>query len=215
VNVVLDNQDLYVAGMVDTIVLTLVSFALAFVVGTIVAGFRVSPVPPLRAAGTAYVNIVRNTPLAVLMYLFWFGVLPAVGIILPRFTAGIIVLTAYTGTFVAEAVRAGINSVAVGQAEAGRSLGLTFPATLGQIIMPQAMRTVVQPLGSIFIALIKNSALVTIISVPNLTKTGEAIGSDTAQFFPALLGAGLAYLVLTLPAGAAVGWIERRVAFRR
>ncbi|HEX7276627.1 MAG TPA: ABC transporter permease subunit, partial [Acidimicrobiales bacterium] len=141
-DVVVDNFDAYVAGMVDTIVLTLVSFALAFVVGTIVAGFRVSPVPPLRAVGTAYVNIVRNTPLAVLMVLFWFGLLPNIGIRFSRFWAGIIVLTAYTGTFVAEAVRAGINSVAVGQAEAGRSLGLTFPATLGQVIMPQAMRTV-------------------------------------------------------------------------
>ena len=214
-NVVVDNWDAYLAGMIDTIILTLVSFVLAFVVGTIAAGFRVSPVPPLRAAGTAYVNIVRNTPLAVLMVLFWFGLLPALGFSFSRFLAGIIVLTAYTGTFVAEVVRAGINSVAVGQAEAGRSLGLTFPATLGQIIMPQALRTVVQPLGSIFIALIKNSALVTIISVPNLTKAGEAIGTETAEFFPALLGAGLAYLVLTLPAGAAVGWIERRVAFQR
>lgn len=214
-NIVVDNFDAYLAGMIDTIVLTLVSFALAFVVGTIVAGFRVSPVPPLRAVGTAYVTIVRNTPLAVSMVLFWFGLLPALGISLSRFWAGIIVLTTYTASFVAEAVRAGINSVAVGQAEAGRSLGLTFPATLGQIILPQAMRTVVQPLGSIFIALIKNSALVTIISLPNLTKTGEAIGTATVQFFPALLGAGVAYLLLTLPSGAAVGWIERKVAFRR
>ncbi len=214
-NIVVDNLDAYLAGMVDTTVLTLVAFALAFVVGTVVAGFRVSPVPPLRAAGTAYVNIFRNTPLALLMFLFWFGFLPAIGISMSRFWVGIIVLTTYTGTFVAEAVRAGINSVAVGQAEAGRSLGLTFPETLGQVIMPQAMRTVVQPLGSIFIALIKNSALVTIIAVPNLTKTGEAIGSAEAQFFPALLGAGLAYLVLTLPAGAVVGWIEHKVAFRR
>ena len=115
----------------------------------------------------------------------------------------------------AEAVRAGINSVAVGQAEAGRSLGLTFPATLGQVIMPQAMRTVVQPIGSIFIALIKNSALVTLLSVPNLSKTGEDIGTESADFFPSLIGVAIAYLVLTLPAGAAVGWIERKVAFRR
>jgi glutamate transport system permease protein len=215
VDVILDNFDAYVGGMVDTIVLTLVSFALAFVVGTVVAGFRVSPVPPLRAAGTTYVNIVRNTPLAVLLYLYWFGLLPNFGSGYSRFWAGIVVLTAYTGTFVAEAVRAGINSVAVGQAEAGRSLGLTFPATLGQVIMPQAMRTVVQPLGSIFIALIKNSALVTLLSVPNLSKTGEDIGTESADFFASMIGVGIAYLVLTLPAGAAVGWIERKVAFRR
>lgn len=213
-DVILDNLDAYLAGMLDTVELTVLSFALAFVVGTITAGFRVSPVPPLRAAGTAYVNIIRNTPLAVLMVLFWFG-FPNVGISYPRFWSGIIVLTAYTGTFVAEAVRAGINSVAVGQAEAGRALGLTFPQTMGLVIMPQAMRTVVQPLGSIFIALIKNSALVTIISLPNLTKTGEEIGTRTAEFLPSLLGVAVAYLILTLPAGAAVGWIEHKVAFRR
>lgn len=214
-DVILDNVDAYLAGMVDTIVLTLLSFALAFVVGIVVAGFRVSPVPPLRAAGTAYVNIVRNTPLAVAMVLFWFGLLPSLGLRFSRFWAGIIVLTAYTGTFVAEAVRAGINSVAVGQAEAGRALGLTFPATLGQVVLPQALRTVVQPLGSIFIALIKNSAIVTTISVANLTKAAEEIGTATAQFFPSIMGAALAYLVLTLPSGAAVGWIERKVAFSR
>ncbi len=213
---ILDNYDAYVGGMIDTIVLTLVSFVLAFVLGTVMAGFRVSPVPPLRAAGTAYVNIFRNTPLAVLMYLFWFGFLPSLGVSgFPRFGAGIIVLTVYTGTFVAEAVRAGINSVAVGQAEAGRSLGLTFPATLGQVIMPQAMRTVVQPLGSIFIALIKNSALVTLISVPNLTKVGDDIGTASSDLFGSLVGVGLAYLTLTLPAGTAVGWIERKVGIRR
>ena len=78
-DVIFDNFDLYLGGMIDTIVLTLVSFALAFVVGTVVAGFRVSPVPPLRAVGTTYVNIVRNTPLAVLLYLYWFGFLPNFG----------------------------------------------------------------------------------------------------------------------------------------
>jgi glutamate transport system permease protein len=213
-DIVVDNLDAYLRAMRDTAVLTVLSFALAFVVGIVVAGFRVSPVPPLRAVGTTYVNLVRNTPLAVLMVLFWFG-LPNAGISYSRFWSGIIVLTAYTGAFVAEAVRAGINSVAVGQAEAGRSLGLTFPQTMGLVILPQAIRTVVQPLGSIFIALIKNSALVTIISLPNLTKTGDEIGTRTAQFLPALLGVALAYLLLTLPAGAAVGWIERRVSFRR
>jgi glutamate transport system permease protein len=213
-DIVVDNLDAYLIGMRDTVILTVVSFALAFVVGTVVAGFRVSPVPPLRAAGTCYVNLVRNTPLAVLMVLFWFG-LPNVGISYPRLWSGIIVLTAYTASFIAEAVRAGINSVAVGQAEAGRSLGLTFPQTLGVVILPQAVRTVVQPLGSIFIALIKNSALVTIISLSNLTRTAEEIGTRTAQFLPSLLGAAIAYLILTLPAGVAVGWIERKVAFRR
>ena len=212
--VVLDNLDQFLDGMRDTVVLTLVSFAFAAVIGVVVAGFRVSPVPPLRAAGAFYVNIVRNTPLAVLFILFFFG-LTKVGMTYPPFTTGIIVLSVYTASFVAETVRAGINSVARGQGEAARSLGMTFPQLLAVIVLPQAVRTVVQPLGSIFIALIKNSALVTIISVANLGKTADALATETAQYVPIYLGTAVAYLLLTLPAGQAVGWLERKVAIRR
>jgi len=211
---VFDNLDEFLRGLEGTVVLTLVSFAIAFVVGVVAAGFRVSPVPPLRAVGTAYVNIIRNTPLAVLFVLFYFG-FPKIGIQYSPFVSSIIILAAYTGTFVAETVRAGINSVARGQAEAARSLGMTFPQAMLLVILPQAIRTVVQPLGSIFIALIKNSSLATIISVNNLSKSVERVVTDTAQFTPVYLGAAVAYLLLTIPSEQAVGWIERRVAVRR
>ena len=211
---VLDNLDEFFDGMWSTAVLTLVSFAFAAVLGGVVAGFRVSPVPPLRAAGAFYVNVVRNTPLAVLFILFYFG-LTKVGLVYEPFTTAILLLSLYTGTFVGETVRSGINAVARGQGEAARSLGMTFPQLLGVIVLPQAVRTVVQPLGSIFIALIKNSALVTIISVPNLGRTADALATETAQVVPIYLGAAVAYLLLTLPAGQAVGWLERRVAIRR
>jgi glutamate transport system permease protein len=212
--VIIDHLGQYLGGMADTIALTLLSFACAFLIGIVVAGFRVSPVPPLRAVGGLYVNIVRNTPLLLIFVLFYQG-LPKVGILFPPFPSSIIVLSLYTGTFVAETVRAGINSVAVGQAEAGRSLGMTFPQVLGIVVLPQALRTVVQPLGSIFIALIKNSALATIIAVPNLGRVASEIAVETAQYIPSYVGAGLAYLALTLPSGAAIGWIERRVAIKR
>ncbi len=212
--VVLDNLDQFLAGMLATVVLTLVSFAIAAVLGLVAAGFRVSPVPPLRVAGAFYVNIVRNTPLAVLFVLFFFG-LTKVGLVWAPFTTAIIVLSLYTGTFVAETVRAGINSVARGQGEAARSLGMTFPQLLTVVVLPQAVRTVVQPLGSIFIALIKNSALATIISVSNLGKTADALAVDTVQYVPIYLGTAVAYLLLTLPSGQAVGWLERKVAIRR
>lgn len=212
--VVLDNLDEFLAGMRDTAVLTLVSFAFAAALGVVVAGFRVSPVPPLRAAGAFYVNVVRNTPLAVLFILFYFG-LTKVGLTYAPFTTAIIVLSLYTGTFVAETVRAGINSVARGQGEAARSLGMTFPQLLSVVVLPQAIRTVVQPLGSIFIALIKNSALATLVSVANLGKTADALATETVRYVPIYLGTAVAYLLLTLPAGQAVGWLERKVAIRR
>lgn len=212
--VVLDNLDRFLDGMQATVVLTLTSFALAAVLGVIVAGFRVSPVPPLRAAGALYVNVVRNTPLAVLFILFYFG-LTKVGLVYEPFTTAVLVLSIYTGTFVGETVRSGINAVSGGQGEAARSLGMTFPQLLGGIVLPQAVRTVVQPLGSIFIALIKNSALATIISVSNLGRTADALATETAQVVPVYLGTAVAYLLLTLPAGQAVGWLERKVAIRR
>lgn len=213
-SVVLDNLDLYLLGMRDTVVLTVVSFALAFLVGVVVAGFRVSPVPPLRAVGAFYVNTVRNTPLILLLFLFYFG-FPKVGLSFAPFTWAVMVLTIYTGTFVAETVRAGINSVSQGQGEAARALGLSFPQMLGLVVLPQAIRTVIQPLGSIFIALIRNSALVTAISVNNLSKTADQIATDTAIFVPVYLGVAVAYLLLTLPSGFAVGYLERRLAIKR
>ncbi|HSH60495.1 MAG TPA: amino acid ABC transporter permease [Acidimicrobiales bacterium] len=211
---VLDNVDLYGAGMAMTVALTLLSFSAALVIGTVVAAFRVSPVPPLRTAGTLWVESVRNTPLTVLMVLFFFG-FTKLGIRYSAFTSAVIVLSAYTSTFVAETVRSGINAVAKGQAEAARSLGLTFPQVLGRVVLPQAFRTVVAPLGSVFIALVKNSSIASIISVVDLTEVADRLNNETARPVAVFLGAGVAYLFLTLPSGFLVGVLERRVAIKR
>lgn len=213
-SVVFDNLDVFLGGMRRTLELSVLSFVIALVVGTIVAGFRVSPVPPLRWASTTYVELVRNTPLLVLMFLMVFG-LPSIGFTYSYYTSAIIVLSAYTGTFVSETVRSGINAVATGQAEAARALGLTFPQTLNLVVMPQALRTVVAPLGGIFIALLKNSSLAVVINVPELTSAADEVGTATASFIPAYLGAAAAYLMLTVPSGFGVAWIERRTAIKR
>jgi glutamate transport system permease protein len=215
VSVVLDNLDLYLEGMRTTVALTVYSFAIALVIGTVIAAFRVSPIPPLRAAGTVYVELIRNTPLTVLMVLFFFG-LPKAGVQFTSFfVSAVIVLSAYTSTFVAETVRSGINTVAVGQAEAARALGLTFPQVLFGIVLPQAMRTVAAPLGSVFIALIKNSAIASIIGVIDLTYVADQVATSSARPIPAFLGAAVGYLLLALPSGWAVAVIERRAAIKR
>jgi len=211
---VLDNLPLYWEGMRTTVALTLLSFALAFAIGVIVAGFRASPIAPLRAAGTFYVETIRNTPLAVLMLLFFFG-FPKVGIRYSTFASAVIVLSAYTGAFMAETVRSGINTVAPGQAEAARALGLTFPQVLWLVVLPQALRSVVAPIGNLFIALTKNSSLASLISVFELTKFADQINTASARPLAAFLGAGVAYIVLTIPSGVAFGALERRVAITR
>ncbi len=214
-DVVLDNRDLFLSGMRTTVSLTVLSYMAALVIGTVVAAFRVSPVPPLRMVGAFYVGTVRNTPLAVLMILFFSG-FPDAGIIVEsRYISAIIVLSAYTGAFIAETVRAGVNAVSRGQGEAARALGLTFPQVLMIVVLPQAVRTVVAPLGSIFIALIKNSALAALISVAELAGNTEQLITDTAQPIPIFLGAAIAYLALTIPSGFAVARLERRLAIKR
>jgi glutamate transport system permease protein len=214
VDVVTDNLDIFLEGMRRTAELSVLSFILAFVIGILLAGFRVSPVPPLRWAAATFVELVRNTPLLVLMFIVVFA-FPSIGFTWSYFVSAIVVLSAYTATFVGETVRSGINSVSKGQVEAARALGLTFPQVLRMVVMPQALRTVVGPLGGIFIALLKNSGVAVAINVPELTSAANQVGTDTAQFIPAFLGAAAAYLMMTIPSGFATTWLERRLAIKR
>lgn len=212
---VLDNRGLLFDGMRTTASLTVLSFGLALVIGAVVASFRISPIPPLRAVGALYVGVVRNTPLALLIVVFFNG-FPDAGIIVQsRYLSAVIVLSAYTGAFIAETLRAGVNAVARGQGEAARALGLTFPQVLVIVVLPQAVRTVVAPLGSIFIALIKNSALAALISVQDISGVTEQLITTTGDYIPLFAAAAAAYLMLSLPAGFALARLERRVAIKR
>lgn len=212
--IILDNLPLYFEGIRTTVVLSVVSYALAFVVGVIVAACRVSPVPPLRLVGTTFVEVLRNIPLTVWMLVFFFG-FPIIGIRLDRFPSAVVVLGLYHAAFVGEAVRSGVNSVAAGQAEAARAIGLTFPQVLLTIVLPQALRTVVAPLGSIWIALVKNSSVASLIFVTELSERADQLNNEVAQPLAVFAGAAVAYLLITYPSGIAAGALERRLAVRR
>lgn len=213
-DVVLRHLDAYGAGIRTTLWLSVVSFALALLLGFVVATFRVSPVAPLRAAGLIYVETFRNVPLTAFFALAVFG-LPKVGVTFSFFGFAVMVLGVYTGAFVSEAVRSGINTVAAGQAEAARSLGLTFRQTLWNVVLPQALRTVVQPIGSLFIALAKNSAIASAFAVVELTSQFDSLTERNAATLPLLVGTALAYLAITIPAGLLTGVVERKTAFKR
>jgi glutamate transport system permease protein len=214
VDLVLDNRDVFLDGMRTTAWLTAVSFLVALAIGLVLATCRVSPVPPLRWAATLYVSTVRNTPLTVLFVLFFFG-LTKVGILYSSFTTAVIVLGGYTGAFVGEMVRSGINAVGKGQAEAARSIGLGFTQVLGLVVLPQALRTVVAPLGGLLIALIKNSSIASVIALNELVSVTDSLGNEYAKPIPIYLGVAAAYLLLTVPTGVVINAIERRVAIRR
>lgn len=212
---IVENLPLYWDGFQVTLRLTLVSALVALVLGTLLGASRVSPVPTLRAFGTVYVELVRNTPLTLVFFFFVF-VAPQLGVKLPFETSAYVALSLYTAAFVCEAVRSGVNSVGVGQAEAARSIGLGFGQTMTQVVLPQAFRTVVPPLINIFIALTKNSSVAVGFFVTELMAVGVRLANrNPGDVIAVLIGVALFYLAITIPAGVLAGRLERKVAFAR
>jgi glutamate transport system permease protein len=217
VSPVFDNLDLFVEGFLTSLRIILFALAGAVPLGLLIAACRVSPIPPLRGFGTFWVTTFRNTPLTVVLVFCAFG-LPELGINRSFFFFGVLGLVLYTSAFVCEAVRSGINSVSAGQAEAARAIGLNFTQGLRFVVLPQALRTVVPPLGSVLIAMMKNSAVVGAFGVGgDLWSTGQrltsALGYETLPIFVG--GVAVGYLVITLTAGALLQVLERKVAIAR
>ncbi|MFD9354591.1 amino acid ABC transporter permease [Streptomyces sp. NPDC060031] len=206
-----------------TVQLTLYSAAGSLIWGTVLAGMRVSPVPLLRGFGTTYVNVVRNTPLTVLIIAASLGLSQTLGITLggstfkeTGFRLAVLALTAYTGTFVCEALRSGINTVPVGQAEAARALGLSFFQVLTLIVLPQAFRAVIAPLANVLIALTKNTTVAAAIGVAEAALLMKEMVENEADALFAVFGVfALGFVLLTLPTGLLLGWVAKRVAVKR
>ncbi len=157
---VLSNFDLVLKAFWVTIQLLVFSGLASLVFGTMLGAFRVGPVSVLAKAASVYVTIVRNTPLLV-VFIFVFNGLPQINMLVgvPFVVKGVIALTVYTSAFVCEAIRSGVNSVSLGQAEASRAIGLTFGQSMQTVVLPQAFRAVVPPLASVLIALAKNTSV--------------------------------------------------------
>lgn len=216
VGVIADNMPTYWAGFLVTLRLTLYSGAIALVVGVVLAALRVSPLGGLRKLAAAYVELLRNTPLT-LVFFFMVLVAPQFGIIAPLgFWTAVICLSAYTAAFVCEAMRSGINSVGVGQAEAARAIGLTFGQTLGNIVLPQAVRSVIPPMINVFIALAKNTSVAAGFAVVELVGSGRRLSQgNPGDAILVLAGVAMFYLIITIPLGIIAGAVERKVAFSR
>ncbi|MGV0605488.1 amino acid ABC transporter permease [Mycolicibacterium sp. XJ1904] len=209
-----------------TIQLTVYSGIGALVLGTVLAAMRLAPVPVLRWLGTSYVNVVRNTPLTLIILFCSFGLAGTMGITLvdpnsrtsiedSNFRLAVLGLALYTAAFVCETVRSGVNTVPLGQAEAARSLGLTFGQNLRLILMPQAFRAVIIPLGSVLIALTKNTTIASAIGVAEAALLMKEMIENTAAILAigTIFAAG--FVVLTLPTGLFFGWLGKRMAVNR
>jgi len=203
--VIFDNMDLWPQALGNTLILFFAGGLLALVLGIIVGAMRVSPVPIARAVGTVYVNLVRNTPLTLVFFFFVFGY-PQLG--LPRLNAvtlGVLALGIYTATYVAEVLRAGINTVPVGQAEAARAIGLPFGQVMTLVVLPQAFRSVVPPMMSVFIALLKNTTVAAGFAITELGAVRAFMSERGENALVVLLWVAAIFVVLVM----LLSWAQR------
>lgn len=212
-HVVLSHFGDLLAGFGVTLQLTVLGFLGALVLGTVLAIWRVSPITPLRVIGTFYVEVFRNIPLLVLLIVVVFG-LPDVGLTFSLFVSAALCLALTAAAFVCEAMRSGINTVSVGQAEAARAIGLTFTQSLRHVILPQAFRRMVQPLVNVFIGVALSSSLAAAVGVSELTNRTQQLNLEYAEAVASFLVAGVLYLLLALLGGGVGGWLERRLTVR-
>jgi glutamate transport system permease protein len=213
--VLFDNLGLFGSAFAGTVRLFLVAAVGSLVGGTLLAAMRVSPVPILRAFGTGYVNIVRNTPLTLVFFFFAFAY-PRLEIAdLSFFARACVALIVYTSAFVCEVVRSGVNTVPVGQAEASRALGFTFGQTLGSVVLPQALRTVVPPLTSIEIALLKNTTIAAGFAVFEAGGIYQNLSERGYNVLVGLLWVAVGFLILVIPLTLLQRRLERQWSVAR
>ncbi|GGX80437.1 amino acid ABC transporter permease [Streptomyces anandii] len=217
----LEGYDLLGAFWV-TVQLTLLSAVGSLVWGTLLAAMRVGPVPLMRGFGTVYVNVVRNIPLTVIILFASLGLSQTLNINLGaqafdtiNFRLAVLGLVAYTSAFVCEAIRSGINTVPVGQAEAARALGLGFTQVLTLVVLPQAFRSVVGPLTNVLIALTKNTTVAAAIGVAEAALLMKKMIENEAELLLISAVFAFGFVCLTLPTGLILGWVGKKVAVKR
>ena len=211
--VITDNLDLWWETLLGTLLLFVGGGILALILGLIIGAMRVSPIPVARAVGTVYVNTIRNTPLTLVFFGFAFALPPLLGLRLTApvsVTLAICALGVYTATYVAETIRSGINTVPVGQAEAARALGLTFGSVMTLVILPQAFRSVIPPMMSVFIALLKNTTVAAGFSVVNLGSLRNYMSERGANQFEVILWVMVVFVAMVL----LLSWLQRSLENR-
>ncbi len=206
--------------------LAAIAFVLAMILGTVVAVFRLAPVPLLNGFGGSYVTLLRNTPLTLIIVFANLGLWAQLGVDLAQrgpnfiiennFRLAVLGLTLYHAAFICEAIRSGVNTIPVGQAEAARSIGLTFAQSLRAVILPQAFRGAITPIGNVLIALIKNTTVAVAIGNREIAYAMR----NMIEFRPdagllIFLIVALGFVLLTLPVGLLTSWLSGRLAVRR
>ena len=205
-----ESFPLLLAGAGITVEITALSVAFGMLIGIIVSLVRLSSLKPLRWLGNVYVDFIRGTPLLVQIFLVYFALPGIIGHRVDAFVAAIAACSINSGAYVAEIFRGGIQSIDVGQMEAGRSLGMSWWQTMRFIILPQAFKRIIPPLGNEFIAMLKDSSLVSVIGFEELTRRGQLIIARTYASFEIWMAVAIIYLVMTFAVARLTGLLERK-----
>jgi glutamine transport system permease protein len=213
-NVVLETFPLLLSGVKLTVIITICGLLFGFMLGAAVGLMKLSRSLPVRKLAGTYVEAIRGTPLIVQVMFLYFGVPMAVGMRIRPVTAGIIAIAVNSGAYIAEIVRGAVQSIDPGQIEAGRSIGLTRTQTMRYIIWPQAFRRMIPPLGNQFIISLKDTSLLVVIGVAELTRVGQEIIAVNFRAFEVWLTVGVVYLMMTLTIARLLRLAEDRLARR-
>lgn len=206
-DILANHSSEYLAGLITTLTVSIIALVGSLIIGTVIALLCIAPWRGLVIVGRVYVEFIRNIPLLIQVFFFYFG-LPSLGIQIDSFIAGTFGLTIYTSAFIAEAIRAGILAIPRGQTEAAWASGLTYLQTMRYVVLPQAFRIVIPPIGNQFINLVKNSAILSIIAGMDLMYHADIIAARTFHIFETYLLVALFYLMLTIPLTILVNWLE-------
>ena len=204
------RRGLLLTGLILTLEISALSIILGVIIGLITGLARLSSSPAPKWLAIGYIELIRGTPLLVQIYIFYFFIGQVFG--LSNFMAGVLALSFFAGAYIAEIIRAGIQSIHKGQMEAARSLGMNYPQAMRYIILPQAFKRILPPLAGQFISLIKDSSLVGVIALVELTRAGREIGTSTFNYFEVFFTVAVLYLILTFSLSMIVQYLERRFA---
>jgi len=211
--IIMEYLPLFFKGLSVTFLISISSIFLALVMGIIACACRISPIKSLKYPAIAYIEVIRSTPLLVQIYFFYFG-LPTLGVRIPEIQTGIVALMLNSGAYIAEIIRAGINSVDEGQIEAGISSGLNYIQRMRFIILPQALGVTIPPLLGQAIVLVKDSALLSLISVAELTRCGQTLTSERFMPTEAFFTVAFFYMCIYFVLKSLADWSQKKLIFR-
>ncbi len=209
--IIIDRIPILLQGALMTVELTVLAVGIGTVIGLFTSLFRISKFGLSRFLAATYIDFFRGTPLLAQIYLIYFGLPQLVGYVPNPWISGVAALSINSGAYIAEIFRAGIQSIDKGQMEASRSLGMSYGQAMRYVILPQAFKRIVPPLGNEFIAMLKDSSLVSVITLQELMLTGRTIVGSTYRPFEVYITVAVLYLVMTLSISRLIAFLERRL----